>query len=99
MAEWRRLLFSLTVFHAVIQERRKFGALGFSIRYDFNEADLEMSIETLSVLLDTAPAHSAGGVPWEALLYLTGHIHYGGRVTDEWDRRCLLALLRRSRHR
>ena len=32
-------------------------------------------------------------IPWQALIYLTAEITYGGRVTDIWDKRCLLNIV------
>ena len=85
---WKKLVFSLSFFHAMIQERRKFGPLGWNVKYEFNGSDLECSMSTLKMFLDEQDE-----VPWESLVYVTGMINYGGRVTDDQDRRCLMTIL------
>lgn len=85
----KKLLFSLAMFHAAVQERRKFGALGFNIPYEFSNSDLECSQLTMQMYLEQQE-----GVPWNALVYVVGQINYGGRVTDDIDRRCLMSILK-----
>eukprot|EP01052_Picozoa_sp_SAG31_P002976 SAG31_NODE_109_length_24587_cov_111.480848_7_plen_3254_part_00 len=87
--EWKKLIFGLAFFHAMIQERRKFGPLGWNVKYKFNGSDVECSMMTLKNFLDEQDQ-----VPWDTLVYVTGQINYGGRVTDDTDRRLLMTILK-----
>lgn len=87
-AVYRKMVFGVAFFHAIVQERRKFGPLGWNVRYEFNDSDLNTSYTMLKIFLDEQDE-----IPWEALVYVTGQINYGGRVTDDNDRRCLITTL------
>ena len=85
---WRSLLFGLSFFHSIILERKKFGSLGWNIRYEFNDSDLETSIKMLQNFL-----YESEDIPWDSMQFMTGHINYGGRVTDDNDRILLMNIL------
>ena len=98
-----------------MQERRKYGKIGWNVPYDFNESDLSISLSLVKMYLSkslkspeglpseggsqsaelqpggTSP--TASEIPWETLRYLIGEAMYGGRVTDDFDRRVLATYL------
>jgi dynein heavy chain, axonemal len=50
--EYKRLLFGFCLFHAIIQDRRKFGPIGWNIAYEFTNEDLMVCKKQLRMLLD-----------------------------------------------
>jgi len=50
--EFKKLLFSLAFFHATILERRKFGAIGWNIPYEWMNSDFETCLKQLKVIYD-----------------------------------------------
>lgn len=86
--EFKGILFSLSFFHSVIVERKKFGAQGWNRSYPFNLGDLTTCIAVLNNYLEDRPK-----VPWDDLRYVFGEIMYGGHITDDWDRRVCMTYL------
>jgi dynein heavy chain len=76
------ILFGLCQFHAVLIERKKFGAKGYNMIYPFAIGDLVCSAAVLRNYMESAPAK----VPWADLRYLFGEIMYGGHIVNDFDR-------------
>jgi len=86
--EFKKCLYAVCFFHALLQDRRKFGPLGFNIGYEFTNSDLKCSILQLENFMGKYEK-----VPYKVLQNLVCHINYGGRITDDWDRRMVMTLL------
>jgi len=90
---FKPLVFVVAFFHAIIQDRRKYGKIGWNINYDFNESDFRISFKLLGLYLRKAYDNKEEVIPWSSLKYLIGEAMYGGRVTDDYDRRVLVCYL------
>jgi dynein heavy chain, axonemal len=86
--EYKRLLFGFCLFHAIIQDRRKFGPIGWNIAYEFTNEDLMVCRKQLRMLLDEYE-----DIPYKVLNFLGAEINYGGRVTDDKDVRLITTII------
>lgn len=94
--DFRKAVFGLTWFHAILIERKKFKTLGWNVSYAFNDSDYSVCEDTIATYLGRI---TEGGfvneykktskINWIAIQYLLAEANYGGRITDERDRRLI----------
>ena len=81
--EFKRMLFSMCVMHAVINNREKFGSFGWTQPYQFSSNDLQISIKMLAeICMETHPGQS---FPFKLMRYLVADLNYGGKLTNSED--------------
>jgi len=80
-----QLLFVLSWFHAVIQERRTYIPQGWTKFYEFSPSDLRSAAD----ICDSAISLAQGNPDWVTIHGLLGSAVYGGRVDQIMDERLL----------
>jgi len=78
---FKKLLWGFVFFHAIVQDRRKFGPIGWNIQYAFMNEDLTVCRRQLKLFIEKYDF-----VPYKVLNYVGAEINYGGRVTDSQDK-------------
>jgi len=68
-----------------VQERRKFGPIGWCIPYEYNNSDLDACLLFLEKHISTS-IMVGQPLSWITVQYMVAEAQYGGRITDDLDR-------------
>ena len=77
------MLFAMTVMHAVINQRERFGSFGWTQPYFFSPTDLQISSKMLAEMCQNQKV--PGHIPLTLLRYVVGTLNYGGKLTHKED--------------
>jgi len=83
--KWRTLIYVQAFLHSVVQERRKFGPIGWCVPYEYNNSDLDACLLFLEKHVSTS-IMVGGQISWITVQYMIAEAQYGGRITDDLDR-------------
>jgi dynein heavy chain len=91
---YTQLVFGLVFIHAILLERKRFGPMGWNIPYAFSDSDLKSNISVLQMYLPQRRGVNDDNIniddsTFAMLRHHIVEICYGGRTTDDKDRRVL----------
>ena len=72
-SKYRSIMFVLIFLHGILQERRRYGKLGWNVPYDFTDADLTVSLLILQKSLNETAEHEP--IKWPSIKYLIGEVN------------------------
>jgi len=85
---YKKFIFAVSFFNAMILERRKFGATGWNIAYSWMNSDLKAASQAVKMYLE-----EQDDVPYETLNSCVAEVTFGGRITDKQDKVTASAIL------
>merc|ERR1719221_273480 len=83
--KWRTLVYVQSFLHSIVQERRKFGPIGWCVPYEYNNSDLDACLLFLEKHVSTS-VMVGQPLSWVTIQYMVAEAQYGGRITDDLDR-------------